>query len=152
MKKGYKPAQQTAELMNRRVETFHRFIRGEKQTSIAKDYGLSLVVIGKDIRIIRDQLQQEMRDELLGIIAESYAVYKEIRTWAFNILADENIEMRERISAANLLIRAQQRIDKLTGAESPEKMLIKQSIPDIRLTVHYPDGREEIIQDAKVVE
>ena len=68
-------------------------------------------------------------------------------------MSDNGIEMRERISAANLLLRAQQRIDKLTGAESPEKMLIKQSIPDIRLTIHYPDGRkEEIIQDAEVIE
>ena len=152
-KKGYTPARQNAELLDRRSEEFFRHIRGETFASIAKSYNLSYQTVANDIRIIRELLQREMRDEFTGLIAESYAVYREVRSWAFSRIADDGIEMRERISAANLLIRAQTRMDKLTGAESPEKMLVTDDIPDITLLVKYPDGKErEIIQEAEVLD
>ena len=76
MKKGYKPARQKAELGDRRAETFYRHIRGENFSTLAKDYGLSVVTISHDIKLVREELQREMRDELLGLIAESYSVYQ----------------------------------------------------------------------------
>lgn len=152
-KKGYKPARQEVELLDRRSEAFFRHIRGETFAVLAKDYGLSYQTISQDIRIIREMLQREMREEFSGLVAESYAVYREVRSWAFKIMGDSSVEMRERLSAANLLIRAQTRMDKLTGAEAPEKMLIMDQIPDITLLVKYPDGHEkEIVQEADVID
>lgn len=153
MKKGYKVARQEAELADRRAEAFFRHIRGENFGAIAKSYGLSRQTVASDIRLVREMLQKEMREEFSGMVAESYAVYREVRTWAFQILQDDGVEMRERISAANLLIRAQQRMDKLTGADSPEKVLNMDEIPDITLLVRYPDGHEkEIVQEADVID
>ena len=114
-------------------------IRGQTHTSIAADLGVTRQTIALDIKEELERVQVELRDDLQSKIAESYLVYKDVRNWGLSRMHDETVEMRERISCASLILRGQERIDKLTGAEAPEKMLVQHAFPKIELEIHYPD-------------
>ena len=140
-----RPKRSKVAIRMRRIKALEMHLEGHKYRDIAKELGISVGLVSRDIKIIIDEYAEKPVSEYRNkhIARLEYLA----KVWWEKALKDEK--------AVTAFIKIQERLARLLGMDSAEKLQVESTVKNITVKVVAPKPKQvqgEVLDTQKAIE